>query len=614
MMSLKIVLRIHIAVLFLSIGWSFINANSAPAIHQEGLDDFILSVKNCSEKADNAKSIDASFLAKVKAAREHRFYKEGGLKTDLERVAKTSNEKNAFDQETPSTHQKQEATEPFKIKGGKWRRTPLLLRDAEIPDMPEARLRAFGQAFWLESGVLVFWAQASLPGKKNEEWGLFSFKDNQLRTVMMQGEKQTSRYVSATGRGRTETMNLYRFDAPKGWTRGPRAQTPIHAGKRLLYLSADSGQVYAWNGESLIRILGKDDELTLRGERFQIGSARVLSIIPDGMALIYFKTKGPRKTNGWIFHDETTLTSSWMAGDSLPGLAGAHIENMIAYPMHTYIVGDSHKDPLYSLGVIKPWISSDAILAVLSVTGAPYKQALFRLTREKAEAILVEGQPDPLDPNEKIDKIVDFAAVDADTLAVHVSRFKFLKGSGDILLLYQNGKFRRIFDASLAPRDYNDFSVRSVTFLRKDPPLVLFMVKHTSKAHSKVDIHGNTYNLILHDFICYDEGGLSNLTEKIFLGELTRLHSSHGDIPGIFIETRLNDFEQMIDLAKLGLPLPTGRLFLSFNATKAELMPPSEFSIEENRSINLGDVVTMMGPGQAIVQLEDGFHLLAKIE
>lgn len=562
-MAFKKVLSIYSVVLFLLLGWSLIITNLSYAIDQEG------------DEIDIAK------------------------------------------QPVPSSSQKQELLAPSQIIPGKWQQAPLLLKDTEVPDMPGARFRAFDQTFWLESGVLVFWAQISLPGKKKEEWGLFSLKNSQLRTVLMQGEKRTSTYMLAREGVKPEKINLYRYNTPPGWSNPARNQTPIHIGKDLLYLSCESGvglgskyRVFAWNGESLAKILGGNDELTLRGEHYQVNNARVLSVSPDGKVLIYFTTKNSRKTEGWVFYDGTEFTQSWMAGDPLPGMPGVQIDGLYFSSKRTYIVGE----PTLYIDVIEPWISSNAILAILSVTGAPYKGGLFRLTQEKAEMILAFEQQDPTDPKEKISDIVDFAVFDDDTFVVDISRFKFLKGSKDILLLFRNGIFSKIFDKSLIQSKHDDFSVRRIAFLRADPPLILFTVTLSSQAGSRVESSGVTYYCrVRRDLFCFDGEQVSNLTEKMLIGEFGWFRSSLGYIPGVFFETRLSN-EQEIDFTKLGLKLLAARLFLPYNTTKLQFELPPEFVAEENRSINLGDVVAFKEPGKAIVQLEDGFYLLTKHE
>lgn len=180
----------------------------------------------------------------------------------------------AFAAAPPSASAEEQAAPP--TIPGKWRLRPIFLRGAEVPDQPGCKLDEILDAYSLESGVVAFWATLSKPGEKKNPQGVFSFslKDGKLRTVRMEGDDGLSPYMLADSSGKAEKLHLYHSeDLAGGLTRGPRQETPIHAGERLLYFSFHTGMgdigcsVYAWDGEHLRRVLGAGDELLLRGER-----------------------------------------------------------------------------------------------------------------------------------------------------------------------------------------------------------------------------------------------------------------------------------------------------------------------------------------------------------
>lgn len=66
-----------------------------------------------------------------------------------------------------------EAKQTSPVQEGQWQLTAMVREGTPVPDRPGARFQEFGEAWWLESGVLVFWGHS---GKEEKDWGLYSWK------------------------------------------------------------------------------------------------------------------------------------------------------------------------------------------------------------------------------------------------------------------------------------------------------------------------------------------------------------------------------------------------------------------------------------------------------
>ena len=133
-----------------------------------------------------------------------------------------------------------EARQASPAPQGQWQLTALVREGAPVPDRPGAQLQEFGEAWWLDTGVLVFWGHS---GKKEKDWGLYSWKDGSLKTVLPEGENVTSPNFESKPGVKPQKMRLHRVGhgvAPFVHDR-PHHTTQIHAGKRLLYISIDLG-------------------------------------------------------------------------------------------------------------------------------------------------------------------------------------------------------------------------------------------------------------------------------------------------------------------------------------------------------------------------------------
>jgi hypothetical protein len=239
---------------------------------------------------------------------------------------------------------------------GTWSVTPLVMKGVAAPG-GSGQLLEFGEAYPTES-FLAFWARTGPDPKK--DWVLFSSKDGQLTRVLQRGVE---------------------FVAPDSRKVTVRWDTPIHVGKRLLYFSpAYPDHIYAWDGETLVKVLSAGDELQFRDEQFTIKRARVLDASPDGKALVYWDAPS-QHASGWALHDGSSFIPLMRRGGELPGMPGASIEN----PRCLGECAATANETARLLG-------DGSILASLHVkAGARDQFALFRVFPQRTDVIVEHG-------------------------------------------------------------------------------------------------------------------------------------------------------------------------------------------------------------------------------
>ena len=503
-------------------------------------------------------------------------------------------------------------------KSSQPRLSHLVKKGSEVPDKG-GRFQEFGDVYWLEQGGLVFWASVSRPNKKNEEWGLFSFKDGQTRTLLMEGENSLPTEISATKESKPEKIHLRKADRQRWGTWD--LKTPIHKSRQLLYFSFfnekyvgdNFGSVYTWDGVRLRKVLGWKDLLEVRGSRYEINSARVLNISPEGEALIYFEIKGGQ--NGLGLYDGTQLTPLLMSGDALPELQGVLVRKVVVRPR---IVGAPCALPLYNFCTpITAWVFPNVIWAALEVTGAPYKKAIFRLTKEKAEMILAEFKSDPLDPKESMGSFLAMDAANPNSVIIRASKF-----SGEVLLHYRDGQFYKVFDKSLSgvvkfphfrwkdPQGWRDYSVENGFFLRSDKSQYVFPVTFSRPGGTQVSVSSGAVETTywaenLSSLFLFDGEHLINLSETTQMPWGFSVRKINGNFIGLLI----SEPEYVMSRnALLKVPTPK-KWFLDANSEELRLQQVPELLTDGDKRITLADVVVWKSPGEAIARLDDGLYL-----
>jgi hypothetical protein len=143
------------------------------------------------------------------------------------------------------------------------------------------------------------------------------------------------------------------------------------AGRRL-FMAPDM----LWDGSQVRSLMGAGESLTIAGTAYQLKRTEVLDVAADGRALVYWDSDRP-PANGWGWHDGTTLQAWLKEGDALPGEKDVTIKNL------------STGNGCYTHCVPMPRTGPDGtVAAVLEVAGASYKKALYRIGPVRTVKIL----------------------------------------------------------------------------------------------------------------------------------------------------------------------------------------------------------------------------------
>jgi hypothetical protein len=478
------------------------------------------------------------------------------------------------------------------------------MKGAAAPET-NGQFQEFGETYVMEN-MLVFWSRFG-PGEK--DWGLFSLREGKLSKVFLEDVE----FVAPDSRKiKVSRAGLFR--------------ARISAGKRILYISnIHPDHVYGWDGERLVRVLCAGDQVEVSGVRYTVKRATVLDVGPDGRALMYYDANEPQHINGWALHDGTSLTPLLKEGDPLPGMPGVQIKNMSAGPF------------CISRCVGVPKLLPDGtVLAALELTGAPGKSAFFHIAPDKTEKIGVEMTAafgmaaTPLELSER--RQGDLLVARSDGFVMQVSKGKplhhFLQGTTTYyleprLLFYHQGKGQvatNVGERELITMGSGDlgFTFDEGAYLSADSPRALVTLKvtkikrHWTKGPSEFFFPGLYF---------WDGEKLSAVPWEEALGM---------DVPALLkaMETKSGPSWRPVEVKEIrlrriagpvsgvGVVLPTAgstgaRWFVASNSVDGKLERP-QFRVP-GRTVTVADVLTWRTPEEALVELEDGYYLLAKV-
>lgn len=504
-----------------------------------------------------------------------------------------------------------QATVPETIPG-EWELKPLALVGMPAPGA-SARFEFidlyFHQPVWIPSGFVTFWANTrpkdanSVFGIKDNKiilsksddqkfWGLYSVKDGKVVKVFNEAELLT---VTGTDKAKVErSYDFLRVNA-------------LVAGKNILYINASqsiwSGKIsiFSWDGDNLKLFLGNDSKLEIDGITYNVHSAYVRQAFRDGKALVVCTTNKPKTRVFELFHDGEKFIPVRLIPEEdkpLPGMPGVLFDGM---PVMPYFIPSVHYD--------------GGLIARMKVKGAPYKDAVFRITPEKAEKIIAVGDADPFDSTKKIQSILWISGADKNSVAFVVSSAKKLE---PVLMIYRDGKFQKVFDNTYpSVKDKAQWLLYSIgggSFMSSDSSSYFFSVT----LHRKSDLKDYKYELLPH-FFFFDGENLHHLSENAPTTQLTRalwmswLGKGVLDTKGIIFQGvgstgyRLFDsgyafyFEQ--NIGNSWLFESTGKIFT--------FKPAPEFNVP-GKKISLGNVIGWKSPTEAFVRLDDGIYQLSR--
>ncbi len=438
---------------------------------------------------------------------------------------------------------------------GPWRLRALVEKGASAPDSG-GQFQEFSQAVCLGPDNFLFWARF---GPKNENRAIYSYKAGKTRAVII--------------------------PAGKGWD----AMVNLNPGNGVAFLTRFKAKsaVDVWNGETLTRILGRGDAWEAAGTRFTLEEAVVMGSA-EGLAILEYAAKTPRKIKGWALHDGHALTPLFAAGDPLPSQPGVVVQD---------------------LGL--PVVAGGSVYALLAVEGAPYKGALFRIFPGPALKVTEVGGKDPFDATKTLRTINWIASLGADRLAIHATRYWGFGNVEDVVYAYEPGKLRLAFDKAASgvvkfkalrwknpEGGWRDYSLGPGGFVAPGRPEYAFLATYSRPA----GMHSGSQSITLK----------SDVQTRLMLhdGDKTEIVALLGITgpPGTF------QARPMIGEVS-GLVLRAGGLDVAFvEATESDVRVTDVpvFVVVGGRKVSLAQVVQWVGPGQAIVRLDDGIFSLEK--
>jgi hypothetical protein len=245
-----------------------------------------------------------------------------------------------------------------------WQVTPLVTKTTPVPDSG-GTFQEFGETYVSER-FLAFWARFG--PSQDKDWALYSWKDGRLTRIAVHDVQFAT----------PDSRQIRLMHTPKYFHGGISL---MHASPRFLYLSAGvPDHIYGWDGDRWQSVLCDGDTLDVGGVKHTIHRAHILDTDARGRALVYWDSSRP-KANGWAIYDGSSWKPLFKEGDALPGTPGVTIKNLSC--------GLSCIDNCLP----EPKLLEDgSILGIMTVVGAPYKTALFRINGDKAEKILAEDE------------------------------------------------------------------------------------------------------------------------------------------------------------------------------------------------------------------------------
>ena len=466
---------------------------------------------------------------------------------------------------------------------GTWRLTPLITAGSEAPDhlgafttfarhpgAEWATAGLFGDAVLLDSGELVFTAWYRPLGKKRDYQGLFSLQNGTVKTILQDAH---GHYLYGNGGSLVYVSGVY---------------------------VSGHDRVQVWDGHVLRNILAKGDKVPLPDVSATVsGVASYPGLSSDGKAIISYQTGGWSIREGAFLYDGAHLEPLPGWGDPLPGLPGVTI-------------GQQREDFA---------VFPDAVLALVSVKGAPYKKALFRLVAGKTEKILAEGDPDPADSSQTVKFLRTFYAAAPDVFVVVELRLagKFWR---DVLLLYSGGKVKAIEASSLISpgevellrmkmnKGFNFSSVvRQVIFLDSSAPRFVAVLSF-----------GTSNWWEINKLLLFDGQVVSSLSQEVPFGFrsvlccVSKIPNCHfcttgsKGVPGFCPQITFKAVHSSISY-----------WFLDGSQKEVRLQPLPRFVSDQSNAIDMRHLVGWKDANDAIIRwdggggLQNGFYLVQRV-
>ena len=485
---------------------------------------------------------------------------------------------------------------------GVWEAKALVTKGAADPSGSGTFLE-FGDTYVTDSFV-AFWARTD--PKPSEGWALYSWKDGKL----------TRLFKSWTAVAMPDSRKVLIS----------RTETPIHAGKSLLYFSPTlPDHVYAWDGEKFLKVLANGDEFAFRDARYTIKRARVLDVGAGGKALVYWDSSKQR-ANGWALHDASGFTPLWMEGDELPGIPGVRIENLSAgHGCYT--------------GCVPParLLEDGSVLASVKVAEAGAKRfALYRFHQGKAEEILADSGRKAARGDEIRQRAIQLGQILAASPQAFVMNGSVSwMTSGTMLttwtvpqFVFSDGGKVQVADAKLE-RELNAIDVHSPTSLDYLLDSAILLGPESPRALvttrvARVSGWANTKMRSFPGLYFWDGQKLSAVAWEEALGlTITAAEEQllkHGHWTSVnapldeAVSIGLRAIPGPMGGVSVRLPLPVDaprNWFVPADSVDGKLQPAPRFPVA-GQNLTLADVLVWRGPDEAMAGTAEGFFLLKR--
>jgi hypothetical protein len=461
----------------------------------------------------------------------------------------------------------------------RWKLVPLVIKGQEVPEFEGSTIKEIYNAFWLDTEVLIFWAELDW---KKKFTGLFSLKNNKMKMVMT----DKCEIVADTKEPIHQNIKLPgQFEDDRMKEVKPSGQRMYINTKMKEGLFSSNYNTYAWDGDYFQSVLSAGDEITIKNQKHTIASAKLEKVSQHGSALIQFKTDSPEKKRGLCLYNGSNTIVLSCDGDKLP---------MKGNPGFYYSSG-------FYVGYDYTFVFNNSV--IYRNSGDP--QGLFKLFDGRINKIIATGDAYSPNPGKyKIEIIRSFYALKPDLILIGACispHSLFLGPPFDAIMLYNRRKIE-----SLLTIEGQEFSLQSAVLLPGLPNQFLFAYETSRREAGGIDTTIYKYRV---DLYYYDGERLLKLTENIPFGLITELRVLMHGKPGVMIigKKLLPDKK-----GKLQMELKDSQYFFDMNAPDKGLLPLPEFRITDDCTINFSDIIAWKSCNEAIVKLKDGIYLLAK--
>lgn len=487
-----------------------------------------------------------------------------------------------------------------------WILSPLLNKDQDVPDIPYAKFLLFEDAYYLNSGALVF--KASIKWHKKVLSALFSLNKNGLKTIIVKnGMIKTSSFIHLFGN--TSIKFFSDLDFGKHY---------YFNGNDLLYLNikaktgflAGRTNVYCWDGESLNKVLIYGDEICVDQQTYTIESARLINIGHEGVGLICYKTKAPEKIVGLAIHKNSMIKPLFKDKEVIT--RDKHFQfNISGFTSGKYNFfsefANSYGSDDYE-GLQSHQIFSDGIIQRVNFEPA---NGVFKFFEKKLEKVMEVEDNYPLLPNiSKIFSIISIFALTKEKILISlktdpkVGTFHkdYSKGLSSYIVLYDKGKYEK---AKYVQLNSDDFS----RDLRITYALVLPNSGSSIFYSCDIGIMGQGYSQT--KLFLLNDNKILDLTYDILLSSVEKIQIISSPFNGVLILAKKYRFNKK---GEMMIENKSSSWFLYTDSPENGLQAAPVVRTTSDQLVDLKDILAIKTSEESIVINEKGIFQLQRVK